>query len=150
VCVYLHVQELSSRADAATTLCSCLEALRGATRATLGRTQQPLWAISMGLLGPLLALQVCVCFCVDVTLSFPINVMSSYPTYQCTQFVSFALIVVLARIWTHIEVKHDRLAHPVIVSLHYLCSVACSTMLSHQPDLRCACTLTATPARPKF
>lgn len=51
-------QELSSRPDAAALLCSCLEVLRGATAATLARTQQPLWALCAGLLGPLLALQV--------------------------------------------------------------------------------------------
>jgi hypothetical protein len=51
-------QALASRAHAAHSLCSCLEALRGATLATLSRTQPALWAMTARLLGPLLVLQV--------------------------------------------------------------------------------------------
>ncbi|KAF5830248.1 hypothetical protein DUNSADRAFT_14821 [Dunaliella salina] len=52
-----NLAELSARANAANALCSCLETLRGATCATLARTQAPLWAMTASLLGPLLALQ---------------------------------------------------------------------------------------------
>lgn len=52
-----NLAELSARADAANALCSCLETLRGATCATLARTQAPLWTMTASLLGHLLTLQ---------------------------------------------------------------------------------------------